>query len=573
MKKLSLQKRIILSIIAVCVVPLIIWTAFSATTIRSQMSSLVENSAENTLNQIAMSMENSIQGVRNSTRQLISDSKVVYLLTYEKNEANMVSTIIQQLRPLISKIKIQNANIPSSIQIMHKNKDVFDVYDVLQYRENLESIIADYGLGERDYCVVHQEKSVAKENDFGTEWYMYCVGKMNTNVYCVAEVALSRGPLYAALDLYDPQNGESLLLVDSEGDILYGQDIYNMADVGFDDDVLRVGGVYDRDHEKCVIVSKPLESMDAALVICIGRDRFGMTGQQIKLLVLAAIVSVCGMMVVAEIVRRSVFQRLKRLSDRMDGICERMLGNDSQMYSLDEIDHLEQHFDNMLERMRADFEEEKKYTMKDLANEMKPHFICNVLDMLRIKAEQMHMIDFAMCIVRITQYFRYTIMSTQSETTLMNEIQEAQNYIELVNAMRENEVEYHLSLDEWTELNADETKVPRMILQPLIDNAIRHGLKGKEHPLIMVGVRFREGVLTIDVEDNGEGIKEEDMEKINEALRGGTPISGQHRHIGIRNVAMRLKSPNGEDGNLSYVTTPGSGTIFSVVLHLDSKSK
>ena len=180
----------------------------------------------------------------------------------------------------------------------------------------------------------------------------------------------------------------------------------------------------------------------------------------------------------------------------------------------------------------------KEAQLKYLQAQINPHFLFNSLN----AAAQLAMMEGAentcLFVQNMADFFRYNVRKMEKDTTLKEELELVDNYIYILNVRFAGEIHYTKQIDE----RVTGTKMPSMILQPLIENAVNHGIRelqgeGKIH----LSVYSDDGMVCVKVEDNGVGIEPEVIEKI---MRGESAHSHSQRDsagIGMDNVINRLK--------------------------------
>lgn len=180
----------------------------------------------------------------------------------------------------------------------------------------------------------------------------------------------------------------------------------------------------------------------------------------------------------------------------------------------------------------------KEAQLKYLQAQINPHFLFNSLN----AAAQLAMMEGAentcLFVQNMADFFRYNVRKMEKDTTLKEELELVDNYIYILNVRFAGEIHYTKQIDE----RVTGTMMPSMILQPLIENAVNHGIRefqggGQIH----LSVYSDGGMVCVKVEDNGVGIEQEVIEKI---MRGESAHSHSQRDsagIGMDNVINRLK--------------------------------
>lgn len=200
-----------------------------------------------------------------------------------------------------------------------------------------------------------------------------------------------------------------------------------------------------------------------------------------------------------------------------------------------------------------------------LQNQINPHFLYNTLEGIRSDALISGSKEIAKIVEALAVYFRYTISKIDKLVTLEEEIINIKNYLSIQNYRFGDRIKFKES-----NLSGDrgvyETLVPKLILQPFVENAIIHGLEEKiDKGLIELILVKNEKVLTITIEDNGIGITQEKLVEISNSLRGVNSSKGREG-IAIRNVNDRIKLLCGEDYGLNIRSISGVGTAIDIRL-------
>lgn len=179
----------------------------------------------------------------------------------------------------------------------------------------------------------------------------------------------------------------------------------------------------------------------------------------------------------------------------------------------------------------------KEAQLKYLQAQIDPHFLFNSLN----AASQLAMMEGAeracMFIENMADFFRYNVRKIDEDVTLQEELDLADNYIYIMNVRYAGEIHYHKQIDE----RLVSVYMPSMILQPIIENAVKHGIQEMEgNGEIRVSVYSDGTHICIDITDNGKGIAPEAADKI---MRGESAQSHREKDatgIGMDNVRNRL---------------------------------
>lgn len=209
--------------------------------------------------------------------------------------------------------------------------------------------------------------------------------------------------------------------------------------------------------------------------------------------------------------------------------------------------------------------EEEKYQqeLKALQSEINPHFLLNTVNTIRFMAQMANfpsirdMASDLMCLLDCA-------LRGRQRYTLRDEVHQLDAYIRIMEIRYGNGFEVR---QDFSEQSLD-CLLPKLLLQPLVENAIFHGLEGREDGLIELTGRVEAGVLRLCVRDNGAGMTEQ---RAAECLAG--PARENSRSIGLWNVQRRLKLQYVEEYGLTVESRPGQGTCITVTLPARTRNK
>lgn len=207
--------------------------------------------------------------------------------------------------------------------------------------------------------------------------------------------------------------------------------------------------------------------------------------------------------------------------------------------------------------------------LKALQNQIKPHFLFNTLN----TGAQLAMIEGAdkTCyfLEQVADFFRYN-QHTDRSATIQEELGMLDNYIYIMQTRFGD----RFTFEKHIQKNLLNTKVPNMILQPLVENCIKHGLKDKiKGGIIEIKVAESENEIEISISDNGCGFHPEIKEQIFQAVKAGAGTiikdmkdeEKEHHSTGLLNVISRLKLYYKKDNILQILSNPkGEGTMFLI---------
>ena len=211
------------------------------------------------------------------------------------------------------------------------------------------------------------------------------------------------------------------------------------------------------------------------------------------------------------------------------------------------------------ERMRSNAElQVLEYKYRALETQIRPHFIYNALEvissMAKIKGET-EMIDI---VQTISRYFRNITQSTTDQfITVQQEFDRLQDYTRIYQFMHGDHLKTVFSARE----TARNAMIPTMILQPVVENSLKYGLRSQEEDSeIRVHAYTQDGKLLITIRDNGKGLTQEQMEKLEKGETAESSSSG----IGMANVRQRLKLIYGDKSSISFRNRTAGGVKVTI---------
>lgn len=268
-----------------------------------------------------------------------------------------------------------------------------------------------------------------------------------------------------------------------------------------------------------------------------------------------------------------IVRPIKRLSDFMEQTGGESPADSMKDSRIREIDTLYKSFDSMTKRIRKllitaqNLGEQKKETeFKMLQAQINPHYLYNALDSIAWTALRRGEEDIADLASALADSFRYNAKSSEMIIDFQREIEFITNYVKLQEKCRKGV--FDLDIDVAEELMS--RKIPKFMIQPLVENSIVHGLKrGSDRLRIKISAVLYDDLLEIHTEDDGVGF---DTEALNRYLNGDYTVFDTEK-IGIINIHKRLKNKYGERAGLRYAANEHGGLTAIIALPLNEGEK
>lgn len=223
------------------------------------------------------------------------------------------------------------------------------------------------------------------------------------------------------------------------------------------------------------------------------------------------------------------------------------------------LDQLQQ----LIHDIEQEQEQKRVMELEALFMQIRPHFLINTLNSIKcsliLSNDKLHsgIIDSLMSLLR-------AYLKVNEPTSLEEECKLLTHYVDIMKVRNEIPLKLVINLDPATE----GLIVPKLILQPLVENAIVHGFVDHPSPRITVSSRqVAEGVI-IEVEDNGDGIEEELLGRLNRRLMFDDDEDSSYERVGLINVVQRLRLTFGEEAAMSMINRQEGGVTVTLCLPL-----
>ncbi|MEY2191541.1 sensor histidine kinase [Neobacillus sp. BF23-41] len=266
---------------------------------------------------------------------------------------------------------------------------------------------------------------------------------------------------------------------------------------------------------------------------------------------------------------RTITKPIVQLGNVADIVQRGNLNIRSRIRSKDEIGRLSSSFDLMLDRINEMIREitlteerKRKAELDMLQAQINPHFLFNVLNSIRMKVLVKGDKESAIMISSLSKLLRMTISKEKEIITLQEEIQIVLDFINIMNMRQKEKVNVEISVHDEAQI----VRIPRFILQPIIENSIIHGLN-QSAGTIKVNAKIKENEVIIVIEDDGQGM---DGQALNRLQRKLIQSIGDNSHInenkrgfsslGLSNVYERVYMTFGQDFRMDIKSELGEGT-------------
>ena len=298
----------------------------------------------------------------------------------------------------------------------------------------------------------------------------------------------------------------------------------------------------------------------------------------IAILVAAILIgSALAVLIAAYLITRRITEPLRLLTESIRQVSpeQTALNKDVSQYS-DEFANLSKAFNEMLRRLNSSMEEnvrrhamEMRANMIALQNQMDPHFLYNMLAVIRATSSEGNSRQVAHTCDYLSNMLRYISVPDEAPVSIGQELAHGENYLKLMKMRFENQLDYEVNISEGFDI--EKPLIPRLSVQPLIENCFQHAFKKALPPWrILISAWTEDGWWYINITDNGQGITCEDILRLEDKLEqflcdpSDTVWKLRLGGMGLINTIARLRLLYGENSKHEIKPVPQGGTSITL---------
>ena len=589
MKKTSLRNRLIRVFILTSMLPIIILGVFSYISMSVTLSRNTEMMSKSSLKQLENNLNISLEAYEDVLYQLYTDDNMVKWV-FEVDEGTNEAVAINQMRRFMSSL-LYTKDYIRAVSVITPGGE-FVTYEQMTPATYKSSWLDNFSKTQDElYADIEQDNNVhLYPTEFGTNFANkdYYLFHMAHRIIDYKSLTKDCGVVIVSVDedflkdicLNSSDDTRTFnFIVDDKGQIvtfgderqLIGQSVTDMTV----SDEKRLS-----DYDFFLKKNYPQISADAAVYLMhdekLSWDVVNVTSLseltrlQRRQLILVAIIGVFAMILVvlmstglsANLVK-SVHYVTGRMKQARNGDLSVRAEKDKAMPA--EIETIADAFNDMMKKLNVALTKQQEAQIAALEAQINPHFLYNTLDTINWMAIDKDEYDISNAISALANILRYAIVNSNGEVTIRDEMEWLRKYIYL----QQYRVKNSFSYNAFAEPDAQSAIVHKLLLQPFIENAIKHGFTpDQEDAKLDVYVSCKDNSLQISIEDNGKGMEPDIIDKINsrdfETLKGNTSI-------GISNVVTRLEMYYGNEGKMR--AEPGREKGSRIIIEIPLKKK
>lgn len=302
------------------------------------------------------------------------------------------------------------------------------------------------------------------------------------------------------------------------------------------------------------------------------------TSIQIGLFIFVLLLISLGTFALMRKLQRTIVKPIYTLTRSAHAVAEGDLTVQVPTTETNELGVLEHSFNHMTEQIRSLIDKEKEDAtrlreteLKLLQEQINPHFLYNTLETIIWQIEKGEPDEAIHTVELLSRFFRKGLSGGRSIISLGEEIQHIESYLSIQQVRYRDILNYEVSIPE--ELRS--LSIPKMTLQPIVENALYHGLKAKRGPgRIYLSAQRMGEFWVLSVLDDGAGMSEEQAQRLQAGL--DQPEQSEIREdggLGLRNISNRLKLYFGEEAKITVLSRLGQGTIIQIRIPAEPVSK
>lgn len=294
------------------------------------------------------------------------------------------------------------------------------------------------------------------------------------------------------------------------------------------------------------------------------QDIFPQAAQLRGTIAMIVMLAVFVALIIVTIISYSITAPIRELSNAMKQVEQENFDIEIQSSRKDEIGHLITSFHYMVGRIRQLIcevyqkkIEQKNAEIRALQAQINPHFLYNTLDSINWMLIERDELDISDVVISLGEILRYAIGGQNHLVPFRSEARYIESYLFIQKNRLEERLSYQWELDE----DALDILVPKLIMQPIVENAVIHGIEPlKQGGMILMKAWVEGETLMLRVTDNGRGMNREELEALREKITGKDEIE----NIGMRNIQKRIELTFGQEQAMEIQSIQGEGTTITL---------
>ena len=591
--RLSLQQKLIALYILIIIIPIIIFISIFSSNVYDRAINEIRIKSENALEIEKIHIKNNIESMRRTAQMVVSDMEFIDFVK-SRNEANIDQLIDFRMNELSNVTRLQ-ANNPAieNIRLYTTNPYITEMWPILFKEERImekpwrEEVINRNGMEvwwfdqqtedvlERLPSQNTAKISLLRELDYPKDEHL---GIIEINMFLKNFFPKMFGTVQDPDSVY--------VVIDRDNNMIRNFHHTFFEDEGIDTEELKrkfnkskhegTGSFeFNSKETPFLVITAYIDDLDAYLLNVISLEGlYAETAKTRNIIFSGIIFLVIVLSFVTYVLILLLLKKMYKLKDSMKRVEQGDFSVDVEVDGQDEISELAFHFKSLLGKMNgliADAVNKqataKETELKALKTQIDSHFLYNTLENIKMMAEIEGQYAISDSVTSLGEMMRYNLKWKNDFVVLDEELNYIKNYVDIMN----------LRLDGLLTLNIDvpdelrDQEVLKMSLQPIIENAIKHGIipnHEKTEGILQVSAKYSDDYVIIELKDNGIGMSAEECEALNESIRTGVAnqslVSKSGNGIGVHNVNERIQLYYGTEYGVHVTSVKGEFTMVTV---------
>ncbi len=456
------------------------------------------------------------------------------------------------------------------IALMKYNTDNFILIGNKKIMADFRGVILkDYGVSNRissNNMTYSISQNVSFDNKYSTNIYqpIYDKFKLNREIGLLC-INLEADRLKAYYDVYDSSIPFNIYLTDHNGKV-FSQSGSAEISPGAQHFEGKKGSF--RENNKMIIYNY-IDAWDWYVVGEIPLEYLLKDSYTTFALLSVMVMAICALSIyICSRLSNSLYKPLEEITERMDAVSlgdlqTRMTGdyNGRDFKKLtDGFNKMVREIDSLMEKVKTEQHQIEQIELNALQSQIKPHFLYNTLECIHWQAVVDGSTNVSVMVKALANYYRLCLSKGQEIIPLSQEISHVRNYLIIQNMRYGDIVESDIEFED----RFSQVLLPKMTLQPLVENAIYHGIRTDERVTGKIVIRAlqSEGKVIIRVSDNGKGLTQQKIDEINAGMSEHDESFG----YGIRNVHKRIEILFGQGYGLHFEKNESGGVTVNIIV-------
>lgn len=578
---LKLNIKFTVLIVTFVLIPIIFLSAWLFYSMEQNVITERKNALSYKLSQSNLTIQSNVDSINMSTQFFLSDQGLRDFLVREKEGEDIkAEELIEFYKEDIASLERMVNNNPSlyQIRVYVDSEDMQEMMPIL-YRSNRMYRLDWAGVGDvagwqfdytdkifDNYTINNQDKILS----LVTKMEQYGSGQIG-----ILEVAMKMSVMFPLL--YENVDNQWSCFEDELGNLYFGNSKPDMARqmvqeyaekeaYGESAEVLEIKV----DGKKCVAGHIWVKELGGRLILVEDiSDAVGQIYRERNLFVLVAAILLIVLIGCIDLVVKRVLKQFYSIIGSIKQVQAGDLNVVVEESGKDEFGLLGGQINKMLIRIRQLMDDNIKHEVlvknteiRALQNQINAHFIYNVLESIKMMAEIDEKYEISDAITALGKLLRYSMRWTSANVTVNEELEYIRNYLSLINLR----FDYEIYLSENLSEEVKALEIPKMTLQPIVENAIYHGIEqlAEDTSIYIKGILDGQDCI-IEITDSGRGMSEEEVANLYKKIAGEIETSGgSGNSIGLKNVQDRIKMSFGEKYGISINSKLGCYTKIGV---------